>query len=266
MSGDATGRRGHTTGPFGAGPADPGRVRAVLGEADAVGGFFALSLREAEAADPSWRPLADLLALPARGPDPISDRLRAVAEGLGAGERVAASLLTQSLASRPVSIILAAACAGVLPDLSPETVLHARPWAGGPVPLWADPQRLTGVALGAADDPATAALLARVLAEHVTPLVAGIRARASVSPRVLWGNAASALAGAVRVLGDARPDRHAAGLTLARGVLEHEPFAGLGRFVADPVHPSGLGFARTTCCLYYRVPGGGKCGDCVLRA
>jgi ferric iron reductase protein FhuF len=49
-------------------------------------------------------------------------------------------------------------------------------------------------------------------------------------------------------------------------VLEHEPFAGFGRFVADPGHPSGIGFARTTCCLYYRVPGGGKCADCVLRA
>jgi iron complex transport system ATP-binding protein len=70
----------------------------------------------------------------------------------------------------------------------------------------------------------------------------------------------------VRVLGDARPDLHTAALALARGVLAHEPFAGLGSFVPDPDHPSGLGFARRTCCLYYRVPGGGKCADCLLRA
>lgn len=238
----------------------------MLRESDAIGGFFAISTRAAEAADPSWRPVATLLAVPDRGPDPVGERLAQVTGGLGADRRVAASLLAQSLASRPVSILLAAAAAGVLPDLSPATVLHARPWAGGPVPLWADPERLTGVAVGPPADPDAASALARVLArDHVAPIVDGIRARASVSARVLWGNAAGALGGAVRVLGEARPDRHAAALALARGVLAQEPFTGLGRFVDDPGHPSGLGFARSTCCLYYRVPGGGMCGDCVLR-
>ncbi|MFD2121439.1 (2Fe-2S)-binding protein [Streptomyces cirratus] len=33
------------------------------------------------------------------------------------------------------------------------------------------------------------------------------------------------------------------------------------------IHEDGLGvaFTRRSCCLYYRVPGGGLCGDCVLR-
>ncbi|MEJ2859991.1 (2Fe-2S)-binding protein [Actinomycetospora flava] len=266
MSSGTTGRRGNITGPDAAPNADADRVRTVLAESDAVDGFFAVSTRAAEGADPSWRPLAALLAVPASGPDPIEERLAAVADGLGAQRRIAASLLGQSLVSRPVSVLLACAAAGVLPDLSPASVLHARPWAGGPIPLWADPGRLTGVELGAPDDPDAAAALARVLAEdHVAPIVAALRARASVSERVLWGNAAGALGGAVRVLGAARPDRHAAALALARGVLAHGPFAGLGRFVAEPDHPSGLGFRRTTCCLYYRVPGGGTCGDCVLR-
>lgn len=265
MSGETTGRRGNVTAPGAAPNVDPDRVRTALAESDAIGGFFAISTRAAEAADPSWRPLATLLALPDAGSDLVGERLAQVAAGFG-NRRVAASLLAQSLVSRSVSVLLAAAAAGVLPDLSPATVLHARPWAGGPMPLWADPERLSGVPLGPPDDPGTAGALARVLAEdHVAPLVAGIRARASVSPRVLWGNAAGALGGAVRVLGDARPDRHAAALALARGVLAQGPFAGLGRFVDDPAHPSGLGFSRTTCCLYYRVPGGGTCGDCVLR-
>ncbi|MFI1618174.1 (2Fe-2S)-binding protein [Streptomyces lydicus] len=30
----------------------------------------------------------------------------------------------------------------------------------------------------------------------------------------------------------------------------------------DPTLPA---FARRSCCLYYRVPGGGLCADCVLR-
>jgi hypothetical protein len=270
---DATGGRGNGAAPnatpTGAPAVDTARVRAALADSDAVGGFFAVSTREAEGADPSWRPLATLLAGGDAGHDPFSERLDGVAEGLGAGRRVAASLLTQSVAARPASILLATAVAGVLPDLSPATVLHARAWAGGPVPLWADPGRLRGTdldALGGPEDARVAAVIADVLArEHLAPLVAGIRARASVSPRVLWGNAASALAGAVRVLGEARPEQHAAALALARGVLAHAPFAGLGSFVADPAHPSGLGFARTTCCLYYRVPGGGKCADCLLR-
>ncbi|GAA4777842.1 (2Fe-2S)-binding protein [Actinomycetospora chlora] len=263
MSGETTGSRTNVVTPR---AAPDEQVRAALADADAVGGFFAISTRAAEGADPSWRPLAELLAVPAAGPDPVGERLAQVADGLGADRRVAASLLGQSLASRSVSVLLAAAVAGVLPDLSPTNVLHARPWAGGPVPLWADPDRLTGTALGPPDDPATAGALARALAEdHLAPLVAALRTRASVSARVLWGNAAGALGGAVRVLGEARPDRHAAALALARGVLAQEPFAGLGEFVDDPAHPSGLGFARTTCCLYYRVPGGGMCGDCVLR-
>ncbi|MGH3410268.1 MAG: (2Fe-2S)-binding protein [Streptosporangiaceae bacterium] len=28
----------------------------------------------------------------------------------------------------------------------------------------------------------------------------------------------------------------------------------------------GLGFRRHSCCLYYRLPGGGLCGDCALAA
>ncbi|MEU7551440.1 (2Fe-2S)-binding protein [Streptomyces sp. NPDC044571] len=26
-----------------------------------------------------------------------------------------------------------------------------------------------------------------------------------------------------------------------------------------------MAFVRRSCCLYYKVPGGGFCGDCVLR-
>jgi FhuF-like iron-sulfur protein len=36
-------------------------------------------------------------------------------------------------------------------------------------------------------------------------------------------------------------------------------FAGADRFAG-----AGLSFRRRSCCLYYRVPGGGLCGDCTL--
>ena len=245
----------------GGGEVDPARVRTVLAGADAVGGFFAVSTRAAESADPSWRPWEALFE-GADGGGLLDARLDEVAANLGAPRRVAASLLGQSLASRPVSILLAAAVDGVLPRVE----LCWRPWPGGPLPLWTDPDALTATALGAPDDPATGAAVASELAgTYLEPLVAGLRARESVSARVLWGNATAALAGAARVLGTERPAAREAAYDLVRGLLAHPPFAGLGEVVTDRRHPSGLGFARATCCLYYRVPGGGTCGDCVLN-
>jgi hypothetical protein len=69
---------------------------------------------------------------------------------------------------------------------------------------------------------------------------------------LVWGNAASALAGSLNV-GPAGGGRAA----LVRALLAREPLAGAGSFGAD-------GFVRNNCCLYYRVPGGGMCGDCGL--
>jgi ferric iron reductase protein FhuF len=232
-----------------------------LASGDALGGFFALGTRAAESVDPSWRPVTDLL-----GGDVLDRRIDEVAEQLGGTtRRIAASLLELSLASRPAGILLAAAAEHrVLPHL-PAVVVQWRPWSGGPVPLWVDLERVAGTALGAPDDPDTAAAVADELAEvHIAPLVDAVRACASVSARVLWGNAASAFAGAVRVLAIERPTVRDDALALARGVLACPPFEGLGSFLTAPSHPTGVGFARRTCCLFYRVPDAGTCEDCVL--
>jgi ferric iron reductase protein FhuF len=37
------------------------------------------------------------------------------------------------------------------------------------------------------------------------------------------------------------------------------PLAGAGRFDVG-----GRYFVRASCCLFYRIPNAGKCGDCVL--
>jgi len=68
---------------------------------------------------------------------------------------------------------------------------------------------------------------------------------------LLWGNAASALVGAVRQLGP-----HGAGArarALAAELLAHPLLEG----ALDP-----RTLRRRSCCLYYRLPGGGVCGDC----
>ncbi|MYT23087.1 Fe-S oxidoreductase, partial [Streptomyces sp. SID7760] len=91
---------------------------------------------------------------------------------------------------------------------------------------------------------------------------ARLRQRYGVSPKVLRGNAASGLVGALRVLLDRVPGGPAVSLA-AELLAEGGPLGDAGAFV----HEEGLGvaFVRRSCCLYYRVPGGGLCGDCVLR-
>lgn len=85
-------------------------------------------------------------------------------------------------------------------------------------------------------------LLDRVVAV-LTPVVA----RSRLAPRLQWGNVASALYAAPRVLElpAARP--------WAEQMLEMPPLKG-----------EMVGGRRATCCLFYEVPGGGLCGDCVL--
>jgi ferric iron reductase protein FhuF len=102
------------------------------------------------------------------------------------------------------------------------------------------------------------------LDEVVRPVLDAVRADAGVPPKVLWGNVSSALAGSVRTLATQRPETLPDAAALAADVVARPPLAGLGAFVDEPSHPTGLGFARRTCCLYYQVPGGGYCADCVL--
>ena len=82
--------------------------------------------------------------------------------------------------------------------------------------------------------------------------------------RVLRGNAASALAGASAMLAGSRPPRAGTAERRTARILALEPLRGTGEFVGpDPAVPR-LEFVRHSCCLLYRVPGAGTCGDCLL--
>ncbi|MBC7271137.1 MAG: (2Fe-2S)-binding protein, partial [Streptomyces sp.] len=75
-----------------------------------------------------------------------------------------------------------------------------------------------------------------------------------------WGNAASALTGAARQLdrwarAEGRPDVAARSGALTRRLLADPRLTGTGTL-------TGTAFRRRSCCLYYRLPGGGLCGDC----
>ncbi len=99
------------------------------------------------------------------------------------------------------------------------------------------------------------------LRPFVEPLVAATAAAYSVSGQVLWGNVASAVAGAAMTLARVEPQKATTSYAVAAALLGTGPLQGAGAFAADP--PAGR-FRRNSCCLLYRVPGAGLCADCVL--
>lgn len=219
-------------------------------EAASVGAFFAL--RATPPPEGGHRALACLYEGAAA---PLTSRIDTVAERLGASERrVAASVAQLGLAARLWSTALGpAALSGRFPDLRAEN-LHWDPRQQAPDDLWTRSAELL---------PGTADRIRDVVQYgHLEPLAEAIRRDTPVSSRLLWGNAGSALAGAVRQLigwarTHGRPDVAARTRTLAAELFDHPALRDTGA-------PHGPGFRRRTCCLYYRVPGGGLCGDCVF--
>ncbi|GAA3086174.1 (2Fe-2S)-binding protein [Streptomyces roseofulvus] len=220
----------------------------------ALGGFFALRT----APPPSGghhRPLARLYAGdedPA-GDAPLHARVDRVVAALGAPERrVGASVAHLGLAARLWSTALGpAALHGRFPSLDPAE-LHWDPALGAPDDLWWS---------GTDTRPGTVAALREAVQEaHLVPLHAAFARDGRISPRLLWGNAGSALAGALRELvrwsrAHGRPGTADRAAALVQGLLDHPDLAATLR---------GPALRRTTCCLYYRSASGGLCGDCVF--
>jgi hypothetical protein len=242
---------------------------AALAAAADVGPYFTV---EPWIGGEQWRPLSVLVSEPsvlrervdhARG---VLERSAGAAPGQVA-ERVAASIVFLGLASRLVSPSLAAAVVGgAVPYLAMDD-LWWRPVDGGPLPLAARPVGGADVGdLAAAEQLSdAAALISELCVEGLAgPVSAAFGTLFRLSPRVLWGNVASALAGAAGMLAGAFPARaETAGLLTGR-LLAEGPLQGTGELVQpDPAQPRRF-LVRRSCCLFYRVPGGGTCGDCVL--
>ncbi|MFZ3474454.1 (2Fe-2S)-binding protein [Streptomyces sp. 4.24] len=221
----------------------------VLRQLRSVGPFFTVAYGK-EPPGPGFRPLGELYG------ERLGAYVGEVGRRIGSGPgRVAASTAQFGIASRLWSLALGCAVlAGRVPDLGPDRVGWRLPGAGS-LELW-----LPEPAALPEEDPAQA--LAESVLGNLGVLDAALRERFGVSPRVLRGNAASGLVGAVRVLTDRVPGEAAASLAavlLGAG----GPLAGTGTYLHEP--GLGVAFTRRSCCLYYKVPGGGLCGDCVLR-
>lgn len=225
-------------------PAHPAEVARGLAAAAAGGPFFTLAT---EAAGPGWRPAtayyADGFAAGAKARLPEAE------------PRVAASIAQQAYAARLWSPVLGAGLlAGVVPDLTRLQVRDHEP----PSPL---ELALPEPAGWLADDPDALADLAYrvVVTGQLEPLTLALSGE--VADGLLWGNAASALTGALGVLLTTHPALRGPATTLAATLLAHGRLTDTGQL---GVTAAALGFRRRSCCLYYRLPGGGLCADCAL--
>ncbi|MFE6747888.1 (2Fe-2S)-binding protein [Kitasatospora purpeofusca] len=253
-------------------------VASGFGRLAGIGPYFALDAAETpgQGPPPGFRPLREFYA-PGRA-GLLAGRVREVGRRLGTTEaRVAASILHLGLASRFCSVGLGAAVLlGEVPDLTPDEAWVRVP-EQGPIDLWAPhpPTSTAGPASedarGSADPAGLADRFRRIVVEgQLAELAAAVRSTVPLSEGLLRGNAASALAGALRMLeahiAQAARDGAAADPGQARSLvtyaLDHPPLAGTGTLTVGGSR-TGTGFRRTSCCLYYRVgPQAGVCGDC----
>ncbi|MFJ6656473.1 (2Fe-2S)-binding protein [Streptomyces sp. NPDC091377] len=222
-----------------------------------LGGFFVLRtvVDQERSPGPALPTLAQAYEEPASDVYPFSltFRVRKVERALKAPEpRIAASVAQLGLAARLWSVALG--CAALydrVPDLDPR-LLRWDADASAPDDLWLTEVRPLPAEQGRIAD--------TVLVGHLAPLAAALRTRVRLADGLLWGNAASALVGAGRELGrqcraQGRTEAASRAAELTRALLAHPLLAGTGTL-------TGTGFRRRSCCLYYRVPGGGVCGDC----
>ena len=248
-------------------------VDGALRAAAAVGPYFSW---EPWTSGDGWRPLTDLSDL-----DVVAERVDAARQALvgmfGLAEdavplRVVASVTFLGVASRLLSPPLGAlVLGGTLPTPGPDR-LWWKPVAGGPWPI------AYGSVAGVPGDGAT--LVATTVNGLVAPVLHAFQERFVLSPQVLWGNVASALAGAAGMLADTQPHDRVTGLDDCAAIgqpgvggragdvvaqaLTVPPLVGTGTLIQpDPARARRF-LVRHNCCLYYRIPGAGTCGDCVL--
>jgi hypothetical protein len=213
-------------------------ISVELAEVISYGGFFVLAVGGDTT---GWHPVARSYA------DGCADLIDATVRRYHTSDlRIGASLVHLSHATRLWSPVLACALGhGVIPDLTDLQRADDSTELRLPKPV------------GKAAEPSADLLYRLVVERHMEPLAAGLRVK--LAPALLSGNIASALVGAARALLSTRPDLRRPIIDTTEELLSTGQLAGTG-VVTGPQ----LGFRRRSCCLYYRIPGGSVCGDCVF--
>ena len=221
--------------------ADPADVTPALIALARFGSFFAVHLDQPD--NPSLS---------------LTERITSAAGRLGTQDhRVAASILFQGMAARLWSPVLGClATAGIVPDL-PVPLQWQQRADGAVEPSVAHP----GGWIATKDVDDVAALVEHIVIRDVLqPLAEELRTEQPLARGLLWGNVASALVGTLRVLQRGAVDDPLTVAVVLR-LLETPPLAGTATLGTASTLDD---FRRRSCCLYYRIPDGGRCGDCAL--
>lgn len=232
----------------------PSGIAESLRKVQTLGPFFEVALGEDGKA---WRGMVELSDGAVMAERIAATRAWLVdTNGSPVEDRVAASTMQMALAARLMSPALASATlGGWVPDFALAGV-RWQPTPSGPVSL-ALPHP-TGRRCDSGEEVAEA-IHDLVIEPAIRPLIESTMAVVPMSPQVLWGNVSSVLAGAGVMISALRPRLVERARLLIDAVLSRPPLAGTGGFdVAGS-------FQRQTCCLYYRLPRGVLCGDCVLN-
>lgn len=223
------------------------------------GPFFALETVSATTDSSTvagWVPVTDLVTHPER----LTGRVRATQVALGkyqtadlegdAAWRVAASVTQLGVGARLIAVALALTVDGADLPLLERFVFQDK--LGGPYPL------AVTAATGA---PAAPRAWPSVVLEWAGPVTRAAVARHGLSPRVAWGNVASAVAGAAKMIAAADRTAGERAQVLAGQALGLPELAGTGSADADGA------YRRRSCCLIYRLYDDPMfCVDCVLAA
>jgi ferric iron reductase protein FhuF len=214
------------------------RVLATLRQARGISPFFVLDVGRPDETWLSGAALLDGSPALAKTLDTIGERYRTTER------RVAASLFFLSYTARLLCPTVAArVLGGTAPDIRPDNLWWRYSPTDGLQVRLAEPTSGPGIA------------------EAMTPVVEAIREESGVAAGLLWGNAASSLAGGLRTLARAGAATAEECLAVGAELFAEPPLLGMGEFVP---FPGEVVFRRRSCCLYYRLDGGGTCGDCPL--
>jgi ferric iron reductase protein FhuF len=175
--------------------------------------------------------------------------------------RPIASLLFLGVAARLVAPTLAAAAVDrLVPQLLLEDITAAE-LADGRLVLGLT--RFHAISQGATTPISD---LVALIGEHLIQgqigrLVRAFSSRDALHPRLLWGNVASTVASAAELINQRHPRQSHTTRLIARLLLDRPPLDQCGHLT----HDSGaIRYHRLSCCLYYKFPGAGTCGDCPL--
>jgi hypothetical protein len=237
----------------------------ALRDLAAFGPFFAVHTHSpGSVPDQPWRAMSELV----EDPRILRDRVAAVRAQLAATSgqspqavelRVAASVTHLGLVARLVSPALAVAVTtGQLLKLDLATT-RWQPILGSAFPLSVPLPRDAGT--GSYHTKRLACLLARHILDGPIRDLVEATIPLSVSQRILWGNVASAVNGALSMIATRQPPWAEQSQVLTSLLLDQPPLRNTSMATTTG------NFRRRSCCLIYRAAPtatGAVCGDCIL--